>query len=91
MSEHRENENNQQGNSNFGSQEPQLSSKPTLTESEPIPDLRDKAAEKKSFTERWKTSRFLLVRGSFSVLRSVWMVVMVVAGFIAWLISMLFI
>lgn len=59
------------------------------------PDIKPNAEEKlilqKSFSEKWKTSRFFLVRGSFVVLRSIWMVVMVVGGFIAWLISLLFI
>ncbi len=47
--------------------------------------------EEKSFTDRWKTNRFWLVRGTYYVLYSIWMIVMVVAGFIAWLISFLFI
>ncbi|MDC8000005.1 hypothetical protein POV26_03075 [Aequorivita todarodis] len=47
--------------------------------------------EKESFSQRWRTSRFWLVRGSYIVLRAVWTVVMVIGGFIAWLISLLFI
>ena len=47
--------------------------------------------EKESFSERWSNSRFWLVRGSYVVLRAVWTVVMVIGGFIAWLISLLFI
>ncbi|MAP79499.1 MAG: hypothetical protein CL526_00280 [Aequorivita sp.] len=44
-----------------------------------------------SFFERWETSRFWLIRAIFVVVRSVWMVVMVIGGFIVWLISLLFI
>lgn len=46
---------------------------------------------KRSFSERWKTNRFWLVRGSYQFFRSVWMVAMIIGGFIAWLIAMLFI
>lgn len=49
------------------------------------------ANQKKSFSERCRTSRFWLVRALYAVIRSVWMVVMVVGGFIVWLIAMLFI
>ncbi|QAA80451.1 hypothetical protein EI546_01325 [Aequorivita sp. H23M31] len=45
----------------------------------------------KSFAERWKTNRFWLVKGSYYILHTVWMIVMIVGGFIAWLISLLFI
>ena len=54
-------------------------------------DFQEIVVEKKSFSERWKTNRFWLVRGSFHVLKSVWMVAVVIGGFIAWLISLLFI
>jgi len=47
--------------------------------------------EKKSFIDKWKTSRFWLIKGGFYVLRSIWMTVMVIGGFILWLISFLFI
>lgn len=63
----------------------------TLIEKKPEPTLKCNTIDKKSFSERWKTNRFLLVRGSFYALRSVWMVAMVIGGFIAWLISLLFI
>lgn len=53
--------------------------------------LKPEVEEKKSFTERLETSRFWLVRGTYQVIRTVWMVVMVIGGFIAWLIAMLFI
>ena len=46
---------------------------------------------KKSFSERCRTHRFWLVRAIYQVVRSVWMVVMVVGGVIVWLIAMLFI
>ena len=44
-----------------------------------------------SFSEKWKTSRFWLVKGTYYVLHTVWMTVMVIGGFILWLISFLFI
>lgn len=46
---------------------------------------------KKSFAERMKTHRFWLVRSIYFVFYSVWMVVMAIGMFIAWLIAMLFI
>lgn len=51
---------------------------------------KTKTIKKKSFSERWKTNRFWLVRGSYYVLNTVWMMVMAIGGFIAWLISLLF-
>lgn len=59
------------------------------TDSEPAEEVE--AVVKRSFSERWKTNRFWLVRGSYQFLRSVWMVAMIIGGFIAWLIAMLFI
>lgn len=50
-----------------------------------------KPLKKKSFTEKWENHRFWLVRASYIVLRSVWMVVIAIGGFIAWLIALLFI
>jgi|GEM_PF-1659385 len=47
--------------------------------------------EKPSFSERWQNHRFWLVKGSYYLLRSVWIIVMFTGGFIAWLISLLFI
>ena len=46
---------------------------------------------KKYLSERWKTNRFWLIRGSYYLMNAIWMIVMVVGGFIAWLISLLFI
>ncbi|WP_310992037.1 hypothetical protein [Aequorivita marina] len=68
-------------------------SKPEHTPTEPHPETTPEVevAEKKSFSERWKTNRFWLVRGTYHVLRSVWMAVMLIGGFIIWLISFLFI
>lgn len=63
----------------------------TIIETEPEAILKTKVVVEKSFTERWKTHRFWLVRGTYYVLYSVWMIVMVIAGFIAWLVSLLFI
>lgn len=61
-------------------------------------DLRIDPAKKRlpitasdSFSDRWENSRFLALRILYHILRSAWTVVMVVGGFIAWLIAMLFI
>lgn len=59
------------------------------TASEPV--WKAEVVEKRSFSERWKTNRFWLVRGSYHVLHSVWMVVMAIGAFIVWLIALLFI
>lgn len=50
--------------------------------------LIEELVESKSFAERWKTNRFWLIKGTYYVLHTVWMIV---GGFIAWLISLLFI
>lgn len=42
-----------------------------------------------TFVEKWKNHRFLIVRGSYVVLNSIWMVVMAVGMFLAWLIALL--
>lgn len=46
---------------------------------------------KKTFLYPLKANRFLLVRILYYILRSIWIVVMIVGGFLAWLLSMLFI
>ncbi|MEM0516954.1 MULTISPECIES: hypothetical protein [Aequorivita] len=53
--------------------------------------VKSEVVENSSFFYRWENSRFWLLRGIFNVLRSVWMIVMLIGGFIAWLISLLFI
>lgn len=58
-------------------------------EGKAIPEVKN--ATKDSFIERWKSHRFMLVRGLYFFLASVWTVVMVIGGFIGWLISLLFI
>ncbi len=68
-----------------------LTSKNNSKKPEPETVYEAEAVAKKSFSQRWETSRFWLVRGSYIVLRSVWMVVMFIGGFIVWLISLLFI
>lgn len=50
-----------------------------------------KVVPKQSFSDRWKNNRFWLLRASYHVLRTVWIIVMAIGAFIAWLISMLFI
>lgn len=47
--------------------------------------------EKKPFLEPLKTNRFFLIRVLYHILRSIWIVAMIVGGFIAWIISLLFI
>ena len=47
--------------------------------------------EKRSFSDRWKNNRFWLIRATYHVLRTIWIVVMAIGAFIAWLISLLFI
>lgn len=42
-----------------------------------------------SFLEQLKTSRFWLVRGIYFIVASIWTIVMIVGGFIAWLVSWL--
>ena len=53
--------------------------------------LENPIIKEKSFADRMKTHRFWLVRGVFYIFYSVWMVVMAIGMFIAWLIAMLFI
>jgi len=47
--------------------------------------------ENRSFSDRWKHNRFWLIRASYHVLRTIWIIVMAIGAFIAWLISLLFI
>lgn len=53
--------------------------------------LEAEIIDDRSFSERWKTNRFFLIRGAYYVIVSIWIVFMAVGGFIAWLIAMLFI
>lgn len=41
--------------------------------------------------EPLKTNRFFLVRVLYFILRSIWIIAMIIGGFIAWIISLLFI
>ena len=77
--------------SGLDTQDSTSTSKNTLRETEAKPVLKVEVEEGLSFSERWKTNRFWLIRGTYYVLYSVWMTVIVIAGFIAWLISFLFI
>ncbi|WP_438969038.1 hypothetical protein [Nonlabens sp.] len=45
--------------------------------------------KKRSLSYRWENSRFLAVRISYKVLHSIWIVVMAVGMFLAWLIAIL--
>lgn len=60
----------------------------------------DKSASQRTYTryeenleifDRWKSSRFWLIRVSYFVAASVWTVAIAIGGFIAWLIATLFI
>jgi hypothetical protein len=66
-------------------------SKNNALKTEPETVYETQVVTEKSFSERWKTNRFWFVRGTYFVLRSVWMVVMFIGGLIVWLISLLFI
>lgn len=46
---------------------------------------------KTSILEKLKTHRFLMVRAIYYTLHSIWLAAMAIGGFIAWLISFLFI
>ncbi|WP_133240869.1 hypothetical protein [Marixanthomonas spongiae] len=72
-------------------QEPTRDSEPKSKDLTQKPNKNPSAKKKRSFAERWKTNRFWLVRGTYYVLYSVWMVVMAIGAFIAWLIALLFI
>lgn len=82
---------NDENNSLLENQDSTPSSKLSLKKSNPDPVVKGVDIEKIPLTERWKTNRFWLVRGSYFLLRTVWIIVMAIAGFIAWLISLLFI
>ncbi|MGO3183914.1 MAG: hypothetical protein ACTIJ9_13895 [Aequorivita sp.] len=86
-----DNENTDNKTSVLETQDSTSTSKNTTRETDSEPVLKAEVEEKKSFSERWETNRFWLVRGTYHVLRSVWMVVMFIGGLIAWLISLLFI
>ncbi len=47
--------------------------------------------KKVPFLEPLKTNRFFLIRVLYYLLRSIWIVVMIIGGILAWIISMLFI
>lgn len=53
--------------------------------------LEDDVAQEQSFSERWKTNRFWVIRATYHIFYSVWIVVMAIGGLIAWLIALLFI
>lgn len=91
MSKQVDNDNVEDDPSFLKTQKVALSSENTSSESNRKHTGKAAVVEKVSFIDRWKTNRFWLVRGTYYVLYSVWMTVIVIAGFIAWLISFLFI
>ena len=45
--------------------------------------------QKQTFSEKWENHRFLFVRATYTLFNTIWIVVMAVGGFIAWLIAMI--
>ncbi|NGX84800.1 hypothetical protein [Aequorivita sp. KMM 9714] len=89
MSKKDNGENTELENANLEKQESELPS--TNNENKIDPEIVSEPEEEDSFTEKWRNNRFLLIRGTYYLLHSIWMVIMVVGGFIAWLIALLFI
>lgn len=52
-------------------------------------DLTQETTDEPSFAEKWKNHRFLFLRATYTIFNSVWIVIMAVGGFIAWLIAMI--
>lgn len=57
--------------------------------SETLP--KNKVVKEMSFLEKWRTNRFWIIKGSYYLLHSIWLIVMSIGAFIAFVISMLFI
>lgn len=85
MPQRKDTDNFKNESSDLKNQDSALSSKNNSRE------IEAEVEEKKSFIEKWKTNRFWLIKGTYYVLHTVWMTVMVIGGFILWLISFLFI
>jgi len=85
MPQRKDTDNFENKSSDLKNQDSALSSKNNSRE------IEAEVEEKKSFIEKWKTNRFWLIKGTYYVLQTVWMTVMVIGGFILWLISFLFI
>ena len=86
-----DNDNLEQDDSILETRDSTLTTRNKLSENELKPVLTAEILGEKSFSERWKTNRFWLVRATYYVFYSVWMVVMGIGTLIAWLIAMLFI
>lgn len=91
MSQQINNDNVENKAANLEARNSASTSKNNSKETEPQPVLEAKVLEEKSFSERWKTNRFWIVRATYHVFYSVWIVVMAIGGLIAWLIALLFI
>ncbi len=50
---------------------------------------KEQVKPKPSFADRWENSPYLVLRISYKILHSIWMVVMAVGMFLAWLIALL--
>lgn len=51
----------------------------------------ERRANKVSISEKWKNHRYWIPRAIYYVFHTVWIIAMAIGGFIAWLISLLFI
>lgn len=51
----------------------------------------ERRASKASIVEKWKTHKYWLPRATYYLLHSIWIATVAIGGFIAWLISILFI
>lgn len=91
MSQQIDNDNIERDSSVLEAQDSRFTFENNLVETNSEPVRKAEVDKKRSFSERWQTNRFWLVRGSYHFLRSVWTIVMVIGGFIVWLISLLFI
>ncbi len=91
MSEQIYNDSVEQDTSVSRTQDSTLSNKTNQREINSDPLMKAKVVEEPSFLDKWQNNRFWLIKGSFYLLRSVWMIVMGIGAFIAFIISMLFI
>lgn len=68
-----------------------LTSENITIQSEVEDDQQTDVVKKKSFLIKMKTNRFFLVRFIYYILFSIWLIAVMIAGLIAWIISMLLI
>lgn len=80
-------------NNNFSQQERDMTSNSLARRQKELRLEREaeKNAKREEVIEKWKKHRFWLVRISYLILHSIWIVAVSIGGFIAWLISILFV